>query len=219
MNFATVLLLTASLSTLVLRSGDRIAVEGPIQESDGVVLFHVPGGALYSIPQSEVDLDATAALEAAAEGQSQPDTKRLKVSAAERDRLLRELEQNHTGVAAPAPRYDAPSLQQASPQEVAAQTDEEWRWRNQARAYQERIRQAKENVALLLDEIDRLKSEISALLSLGFNSDTVGTRTLRVERLRAEVPYAEAEVVRAQRAYDEFKDEARRRGILPGWLR
>ena len=50
---ALVLLLTLT-STLVLRSGDRIPVEGKPVTKDGVVTFR-SGGLLYSMPATEVD--------------------------------------------------------------------------------------------------------------------------------------------------------------------
>ena len=51
---ALLLLLTLTTSTLVLRSGDRIAVEGTLREAEGVYTFR-SGGQLYSLPKSEVD--------------------------------------------------------------------------------------------------------------------------------------------------------------------
>ena len=32
-------------------------------------------------------------------------------------------------------------------------------------------------------------------------------------------PAADVDVQRAQRAYDQFREDARRQGVLPGWLR
>jgi len=215
MNLATMLLLTASMTTLVLRTGDRIAVAGPVHDDNGVVVFRVLGGALYSIPESEVDLEATQIANASATDGAQPAPKPLKVSAAERDRLLKELEQNHTGVPAPPPRFDV-----AAPYVPAPVSDsEEWRWRREARSYEEAVRQAKENLDLLLDRADRLRSEISGLLSLGFKPDSFSLKTFQLESVQAQIPQAQLEVERAQRAYDLFRDDARRQGVMPGWLR
>src|SRR5437773_8618991 len=102
MNSVGHLLLIATLSipttTLVLRSGDRIGVESPVRLESGKVLFR-SGGGFYSVPSEEVDLDATR--EAALPPPSQSPTRgRLKVSPEERERLLRDLEQNHSGTAA-----------------------------------------------------------------------------------------------------------------------
>lgn len=219
MNIATVFLLTASMSTLVLRSGDRIAVEGPVHEANGVVIFRVSGGALYSMPESEIDPDATRAANEVADLQSQPAAKPLKVSAAERDRLLRELEQNHSGVAAPPPRYDSESLREPSPGETAAQSAEEWRWRREARSYEEGVRQSKENLDLLLATAERLRAHIRGLISLGWKPQSFTYESTQLAYTEAQIPGAELEVQRAQRAYDQFRDDARRQGVLPGWLR
>src|SRR5688572_16766586 len=88
-----VLLFTLATSTLVLRSGDRIPVEGPVRQEKGVVTFR-SNGLLYSMPASEIDHQATSASQVAQEKKAE-DIRRLRVSAEERDRLLRELEKNH----------------------------------------------------------------------------------------------------------------------------
>lgn len=219
MNLATVLLLTASMSTLVLRSGDRITVGGPVHEANGVVVFRVAGGALYSIPESEVDVDATRAANEEADLQSQPAAKPLKVSPAERDRLLRELEQNHSGVPAPPPRYESEALREPSPAESAAESAEEWRWRREARSYEEGVRQARENLQLLLDTTERLRAHIRGLIALGWKPQSFTYETTQLAYTEAQIPAAELEVQRAERAYDQFREDARRQGILPGWLR
>lgn len=219
MNFATILLFAASLSTLVLRNGDRIAVEGPVRETNGVVIFRVAGGALYSIPETEVDVEATKAINDLAERQSRPAPRPLKVSPAERDRLLRDLEQNHSGTASPLPAYDAESAREELPRESTERNPEEWQWRNQARAYEESVRQARENLDLLLDTADRLRAEIRGLLSLGWKPQNFTYQTTRLANIEAQVPLAQLDVQRAQRAYDQFRDDARRQGIMPGWLR
>ena len=47
------LLLLITTSTLVLRSGDRITVEGAVREDNGVITFR-SNGQLYSMPLLEV---------------------------------------------------------------------------------------------------------------------------------------------------------------------
>ena len=93
MNFATMALLTFSI--LVLRTGERIDVQGVAREHEGRMVFR-SAGALYSIPLSEIDREAT---RAAAEDRMEPasDWRKFKVSPEHRDRLLRELEKNHAG--------------------------------------------------------------------------------------------------------------------------
>jgi hypothetical protein len=109
MNPLAILLLATAISTaqpiltttLILRNGTHFDVDGPIREDNGRIIFRT-SGSLYSIPLSDVDLEATrAAVTKPVVATSDADRK-LKVSPAERDRLLRELEQNHSGK--PRPR-------------------------------------------------------------------------------------------------------------------
>src|SRR5436309_1433222 len=85
------------LTTLILRSGDRITVDGAISEKDGRVVFRAVDGALYSLPASEVESTETPA----AATTPAPEKKKLKLSAEERERLLRDMENNHTGTPPP----------------------------------------------------------------------------------------------------------------------
>ena len=82
-------------TTLILRDGTRFEVVGPIREEQGRIIFR--SGTLYSIPVREVDMEATRAAVTKAVLVTVDQDPKLKVSAAERDRLLRELEQNHSG--------------------------------------------------------------------------------------------------------------------------
>lgn len=217
MNFATVALLT--FSTLILRTGERIDVQGMAREHEGRMLFRSASGSLYSIPLSEIDQDAT---RAAAEGriEAAPDWKRFKVSAEHRDRLLRELEKNHAGTPPPPQRL----LEELPPPpptraEMAAETADEWAWRRSARAHEESIRRAKENLQMLIMRAERLNAEILGLASLGFKPRQFGYQIAQLQQTREQIPYAELEVTRAERAWNQFRDDARRQGVLPGWLR
>lgn len=214
MNIPALLFLTLS-TTLVLRSGDRITADGPIQEQDGQIVFRLAGGPLYSIPLSEVDLGATEAASASTDDQPRL-PKRLRVSPAERDRLLRELEKSHSGQPAPRQRI---LEEPPPPPETLAQQQDEWSWRHQARGYEERVRHAQENLQLLVDRVERLKDEIRGLLSLGFHPNQFSYQTTVLQLTLEQIPVAELSVVRAQRAYDQFRDDARRMGVMPGWLR
>jgi hypothetical protein len=209
MYFAALMLLA---STLVLRTGERIVVDGPVTERNGVVIFR-SGGALYSMPAFEVDETAT---KAANEVADQPPARRLKVSSAERDRLLKELERNHSGQAPTEQRWETAAL--PAPREEA-NSSEEWNWRQRARGYEEAVRQAKENLDLLLDRADQLRSEISGLLSLGWKPESFTYQSTQLAYTQAAIPGAQLAVTRAERAYDQFRDDARRQGVMPGWLR
>jgi hypothetical protein len=212
MYFAALLILA---STLVLRSGERIAIEGPVTEKNGVVVFR-SGGALYSVPATEVDEVATHAANDTGGDAPQP-PRRLKFSAAERQRLLHDLETNHSGTAAVEFRTpDGPPAREPS---SASNDPEEWSWRQRARGYEESVRQAKENLNLLVSRAEQLRSEIRGLVSLGWKPQSFTYQSTQLAYAEEQIPGAELSVQRAQRAYDQFRDDARRMGVMPGWLR
>jgi hypothetical protein len=214
MNALSLLLLA---STIVLRTGDRIAVDEPPRTENGVVVFRA-SGQLYSVPEIEIDAEATRLASAAGEKKEEDSVRRLRVSDEERRRLLAELEKNHSGTPAQIPE----SLLRPEPPptraDVVEQTREEWEWRRQARAFEEGVRQAKEELAMLEEEIDRLRGEIRSFVSLGYKPAQF-TQTTRLAYAIERIPRAELDVRRAERAYDQFRDDARKQGILPGWLR
>ena len=215
---ATVLLLTAltiPTPTLVLRNGARIDVDGSIRQEEGRVVFR-HAGVLYSLPGAEVDFEATRAAAANVTLVRGDEGKmKLKVSPEERDRLLRELEQNHNGTPTPGGGLN---VFPASP-EAATNSPEEWTWRRNARDYEEAVRRAKEELQMLYDRIDNLKQRILTLTSLGFKSGQFTYETSQLQLTYDEIPRAQLEVERAQRAYEQFRDDARRLGVMPGWLR
>ena len=212
MYFAALLILA---STLVLRSGERIAIEGPVTAKDGVVVFR-SGGALYSVPATEVDEPATRAANDTGGDAPQP-PRRLKVSAAERQRLLHALETNHSGQAAVEFRTpDGPPAREPS---STAADPEEWNWRQRARSYEESVRQAKENLDLLVNRVEQLRSEIRGLVSLGWKPQSFTYQSTQLAYAEEQIPGAQLSVQRAQRAYDQFREDARRMGVMPGWLR
>jgi len=144
---------------------------------------------------------------------NRPDLQRLKVTEAERQRLIAELEQNHSG-------RDAEPLRLGDiPPAPRTNTDEEWSWRSRAKAHEEAIRQAKENLDMLVQKAQALRSHIAGLLSLGYKPAQFSYDSTSLESTLYQIPYAELEVTRAERAYDEFREEARVKGIMPGWLR
>lgn len=216
-------------TTLILRNGDRYSIDGPIREEEGRVVFRQAGGALYSVPLGEVDFSATraaampqAVIVVRPEPAAAPKAKeavKLKVSEAERDRLLRELEKNHSGTpAAPQKSLDE-ALPPPTRQEAEAAKQDEWSWRNRARGYEEAIRRAEENVALLRDRIEQLEQQILGFTQLGYKPRQFTYQTTELQYARDQVPAMQLEVTRAKRAWDQFREDARRQGVLPGWLR
>jgi len=214
----SLLLITAlsmPTSQLVLRDGARIDVDS-MKVENGQVIFRV-GGTLYSVPAEEVDLVATRAVSTPLNLSKSAERAKLRVSEAERTRLLRDLEQNHEGKPAPAEALRIPPG--PTPEQRERATDDEWTWRNQARSYEEAIRRTQENVDLLQDRADQLKAHIASLLSLGYKPNQFSYETTQLAYTLEAIPSAQLEVQRAGRAYDQFRDEARRRGVMPGWLR
>jgi hypothetical protein len=217
MNALILLLVTAlsmPISSLILRNGGRIDVDGGIRVEQGRVIFR-SGGALYSIPEAEVDLAATRAVAAIPVVKAESKL-RLKVSEEQRDRLLRDLEQNHSGTPTTA---KLPPLPPFVSEREALGNPEEWSWRRDAQNYEESIRRAQENLDLLRTRSEQLRAHIAGLLSLGYHPRQFTYDSSQLQNTLEQIPYAEFEVQRAERAYAQFRENARRQGILPGWLR
>ena len=217
MNALLHLLLVTALSiptpTLVFRGGHRVDVDGSVRVEEGRVIFR-SGGALYSVPEAEVDLAATRAVVSVPIVKAQT-TMRLKMSEAERTRLFKELEQNHSGTPTTA---KLPTFPTVSEREQLA-SPEEWSWRRDAQAYEESIRRAHEDLDLLRIKADQLKAHIAGLLSLGYRPNQFTYDSTALAYTVEQIPRAELELARAERAYALFKENARKLGIPPGWLR
>ena len=194
---------------LILHSGDRIAVDGPVREENGAIIFR-SAGLLYSVPVEEV-----LRVEETTNAPREKPKSKLRVSEERLKQLIDELEKNHggAGVEPPPPPTAKPTPKpQAEPQDEA-------QWRSQARAHEENVRRAQEDLALLLTRVDQLQSEINTLFALGFKPRDFTYQTTQLERTRERIPYAQLEVTRAERAFQQFREDARRAGVLPGWLR
>ncbi|HKR62366.1 MAG TPA: hypothetical protein VJZ00_01440 [Thermoanaerobaculia bacterium] len=217
----TILLLLTVTSTLVLRSGDRIAVEGPVRQENGVVQFR-SAGVLYSLPADEVVRVETPEPVIEAKAEAKPGKefpKRLGVSEEQKKKKLAELQKNHGGTPAKKQAILDSPPPPPTPAEVDAQKREEWSWRLQARGYEEAIRRAQEEVQLLESRIEDLKQRIHGFVAQGFAPRQFTYESTQLAYAEERLPYARLEVERAQRAYDQFREDARRQGILPGWLR
>jgi hypothetical protein len=216
MNRTALLLLITS--TLVLVTGHTIEVSGPIEESNGRLVFRSTGGTLYSIAADEVDEVATKQLK---EERLKAETSaplKLKVTPEERDRLLEELQKNHAGED-PEPQRLLSALPPISSEQRAAENQDEWSWRREARALEEAVLQAEEALQLLLDREAQLQSEITGFISLGYRPIQFSYQTTMLAAVREQIPAARLAVTQAMRALEQFKEDARRQGIMPGWLR
>ena len=222
----TLFLLLTMGTTLVLQSGSRIAVDGPVREENGVVYFRT-GGTLYSLNSADVlrierdgpQAEPKAAAKEEVKAKVKPSPRRLRVSDEERRKILADLEKNHSGT--PAPRQAI--LDDPAPPPTKAEVEqlqrEEWDWRREARAHEEAVRRAREELQILEDRIERLRSEIHSFVSQGYKPRQFTYQTTELVRAEERLPYAQLALDRAQRAYDQFRDDARRMGVLPGWLR
>jgi len=221
MHALAILLLAATVSTpqpiltttLILRNGGHYDIEGPIREEEGRIIFRTAGG-LYSIPLGDVDLEATRAAVTKPVVATADTDKKLKVTAAERDRLLRELEQNHSGIPA-AVR----NIERVPEPAVSANSGDEWAWRNAARAHEESLRRAQEDLDLLRTRAAALKHQIEQFFSLGYRARQFSYQSTELQLTLDQIPAAELAVAREQRANDQFREDARKQGIMPGWLR
>jgi hypothetical protein len=215
------LLLAAAMSTahpisttaLILRNGTRFDVDGPIREEQSRIIFRT-AGSLYSIPLDDVDLDATRAAVTKMVIVTNDGDRKLKVSAAERDRLLRELERNHAG----KPAEELTLARVAEPREAPEKGDE-WSWRTAARTREEAVRRAKEDVDLLRDRAEALKRQIEQFVAIGYRPNQFTYQSSELQLTLDQIPAAELGVTRAQRDLDQFREDARKQGIMPGWLR
>jgi len=194
---------------LILHSGDRIAVDGPVREENGAIIFR-SAGLLYSVPVEEV-----LRVEETAHVAKEKPKSRLRVSEERLKQLIDELEKNHGGAGVPPPPL--PTSKPMPKPEPAP--EDEAQWRSRARAHEESVRRAQKDLALLLARVDQLQSEINTLFALGFKPRDFTYQTAQLERARERIPYAQLEVTRAERAFQQFREDARRAGVMPGWLR
>ena len=213
------LVLVNPITILVLRSGERIDVAGELREQNGQVIFRAPSGLLYSVPFSEVDFDASRAASQVKQAPKAEPTKKLKLSDAERKRLIEELENNHAGV----PAVEQAILKSPPPPKTPAQVEQEKNdersWRQQARGFEEQVRRASENLAMVESKVEQLRGEIAGLLSLGYKASQFTWQTTQLHYTIDQLPWARLEVERARRAYEQFREDARKEGVMPGWLR
>jgi hypothetical protein len=220
MNLLPVLLLTLTTTTLVLRTGERIAVDAPPRTENGVVTFRA-NGTLYSLPASEIErvIDETPSTPAPPEVAKPAGTAKLAVSEDHKKRLLAELEHNHSGTPTPAHQRPEPLPPPPTAAQTRAADGEEWAWRRDALAYQESVRRAKEELELLETRARDLQWRIFQLAALGYKPHSYTYDSSQLQLTLDQIPRAQLEITRAERAYAEFREEARRRGVMPGWLR
>lgn len=223
MGMNAILLLLTLTSTLVLRSGDRIAVDAMVKEENGVITFR-SNGRLYSMPATEVariekNTEVARIEKNEEQAPAEKPVRRLRVSPEERKRLLEELERNHSGTPAPPQQASGPYVPEASVEEKQERRREEAYWRREARAREEAITHAREELQLLESRVDELQSQILSFVSLGYKPHQFTYQTTQLAITKEQLPRARLEIGRAERAYTQFREDARKEGVLPGWLR
>ncbi len=229
--FAAASFLTSPVEEIVLRSGQIIPVEELVRIERGRLVFVTSGGTLYSLRLSDLDVEKTDArlpanqressgtLEGEVSNETEAGLRKLPVSEEEKARILAEMEtRSHTG------RQSVPVITVRDEPPAAAKTetqsaDEEWKWRENARQYREAIERAKERLAAARQREKELNDML--LFFAGGTGDATNYSYLVVQLgdLRSMIPQLESEVRRAESAWTAFQEDARQRGILPGWLR
>ena len=213
-------------ATLVLRSGDRLPLDAPAKQANGKVTFR-SGGTLYSLPAEEVarieeDTKSTTGNTKWRTGNPAcPDRQdclsstqpavRLKVSDEERKRLIEKLEKNHSGTA-PEPIAALPDEPKTS---SAAKADAANAYRERERTYEAAIETAKQNLAAAEEQAAALERKIISLIGMGYDPDSFTYDSMQLERARAAIPRARAEIERAEKTFVEFKEAARKSGLRP----
>ena len=96
---------------------------------------------------------------------------------------------------------------------------DEWSWRRQARSYEEDVRRAKEDLELLETRAEELRGQIQSLFALGYQPRQFTYQSTQLARLEERLPAARLGVTRAERAWQQFREDARKQDIPPGWLR
>jgi hypothetical protein len=96
---------------------------------------------------------------------------------------------------------------------------EESYWRREARAHEEAIRRANEELELIEARIADYQRKIHTFIALGFKPHQFTYDSTQLQHAIDSLPYARLEVTRAIRANEQFREDARREGVLPGWLR
>ena len=67
--------------------------------------------------------------------------------------------------------------------------------------------------------LPHLKRQIEQFVALGYRGGQFSYQSTELQTTLDQIPAAELEVTRAERANAQFRDDARRRDIMPGWLR
>lgn len=206
---------------LTLRTGHEIVVCGPVQTSGTQTIFNGDDHKLYSLPSDEVVglRDATTRESSEPASSTSELAKRpLSVSETEKARLLARLAASR-GVRSATPiQPSLPPDHSDREIEVSGGSDER-EWREKSRMVDERVRQAHEELDLLVRRERKLEDELLGLRAMGFKDRQFSYQILQLQITRDSMDGARLEITRAEREQFQFREDARKEGILPGWLR
>ena len=220
-----VVLFTGDVTQLVLKSGHKMPIDGPVRVEKGAAVFRHASGVLYSLPLSEIDVAATEEANgltatAPAEPKATEESKeklRLAVTPEQKEKLLRDLEKSR---GTPVPQRPLPSAESLVSDEIdVRERDDEEYWRSESRRLEENLRRRRDDIELQKRRLQRLEDEIRMLVGSGTPTDQFAGNIMQLEDARAALDQAYLDLERAERELGDFRDRARQLGILPGWLR
>lgn len=215
------------LATILLLDGGT-RIEGEIVErANGRVVVRTSAGLLYSVPESSIRSESESAHSTEEKGKAAvrvaparrlPESK-IRVSDEEKNRLLTELSKNHSGKTAPKQSWEIPKPQPAEAEiEVTERSDESY-WREESRKRDEAVRRATEQYELLTRREREIEDTVRMMLASGVNPDHMGYQVMALTDTRTMREQARLAIESAKRHRDALHEDARREGILPGWLR
>jgi hypothetical protein len=219
------LILTATL--FVLEGGSRIEGE-VVGRQNGRLLIRTSNGLVYSVEERSIVSESSSAAipprKPASPGvpkdaKSILSSQRIRVSAKEKQRLLTELSKNRRGKPAPLQSWEKkkPAAVESS-LEVTERSDESW-WREQSRQKEEAVRRAEEQLELYTRREREIEDTVRMMLLSGVHPNSLGYQMNHLSDMRTMRDQARLEIERAKRELATFRDDARKEGILPGWLR
>lgn len=221
---AALILAVSCSQVLVFTSGLEMPVCGMPDLSSDTVIFSSADGRVYSVARGEIaglkDPDeAPASQESTGKAATGPG-RSISVTPEEKQRLLDSLSKSRgtprpAGKLPPAPVEDLRADREI---EVSGGSDERL-WRERARAADERLLRAREELELLLRRERQLEDELLGLRSLGFRDNQFSYQIFQLQLTRDSMDRARLEIRRADRARFQLMEDARKEGILPGWLR
>ena len=115
------------------------------------------------------------------------------------------------------PKTAAPSVPAPSQEPPVAVELSEPFWQGRARAQREVIHTLEQAIPEIQNRIDALRNDRGPTNLMDPNREQ--NRRAQMAQAQADLEKAKADLERARKALDDLEEEARRKGILPGWLR